>query len=86
MLERVPGAVMVLVLPPSREAQEARLRTRGDSEEHVAARLAVAAHEEEEGRALTHHVVVNDDLDRAVREVAGILGRYRTKPPVEGTV
>jgi len=33
--------------------------------------------EEEEGRRLAHHVVVNDDLDRAVEEVAGILGRHR---------
>ena len=83
VLEQVPGAVMVVVLPPSRAVQEARLRARGDSEEHVARRLAVAAEEERIGRALAHHQVVNDDLDGVVREVAGILARYRTPP--EGT-
>jgi guanylate kinase len=85
VLERVRGAVMILVLPPSREAQEARLRARGDGEDHVAKRLAVAAEEERVGRELAHHHVVNDDLDRAVREVAGILDGYRSTPPSEGS-
>lgn len=84
VLERVPGAVMVLVVPPSRAVQEARLRARGDSEDHVVKRIAVAEEEEKAGRALAHHVVVNDDLDRAVEEVAGILKGYRNPPP-EGT-
>ena len=84
VLERVPGVVMVLVVPPSRRVQETRLRARGDSEPHVQQRLAVAEEEERIGRALAHHVVVNDDLDRAVHEVAGILGGYRN-PPSEGT-
>lgn len=83
VLERVPGAVMILVEPPSREAQEARLRVRGDNDDHVAMRLAVADAEEQIARTLAHHVVVNDDLDRAVEEVAGILADYRT-PPAEG--
>jgi guanylate kinase len=91
VLERVPDAVMILVVPPSRRVQEARLRARGDSEEHVQKRLAVADEEEQVGRALAHHVVVNDDLDRAVQEVAGILDGYRRPPPSasstsEGTV
>jgi guanylate kinase len=85
VLERVPDAVMVLVVPPSREVQEARLRARGDSEDHVVKRLAVAAEEERIGRELAHHVVVNDDLAGSVEEVAGILDRYRTNPPSEGT-
>ena len=81
VLERVPSAVMVLVVPPSREVQEKRLRHRGDTDEHVQKRLRVADEEERVGRELAHHVVVNDDLDRAVGEVAGILGTYRNPPP-----
>ena len=84
VLERVPGAVMVLVVPPSRAVQEARLRARGDNADHIDKRIAVAAEEERIGRELAHHIVVNDDLDRAVEEVAGILRSYRT-PPAEGT-
>jgi len=80
VLERVPGAVMVLIVPPSRAHQRARLEARGDPPHHVDRRVAKAEEEEAEGRLLAHHVVVNDDLDRAVDEVAGILARYRTPP------
>jgi len=77
VLEHVPDAVMILIVPPSREHQRARLEGRGDPVEHVERRVAKAAEEEAEGRRLAHHVVVNDDLERAVAEVAGILDRYR---------
>jgi guanylate kinase len=82
ILERVPGALMILVVPPSRAHQRARLEARGDTEEQTSRRLAQAEEEEREGRALAHYVVVNDDLGRAVGEVAGILARHR--PPAEG--
>jgi len=80
VLELVPDAVMILVVPPSREHQRARLEARGDPREQVDRRVAKAAEEEAEGRRLAHHVVVNDDLGRAVEEVAGILAGYRTPP------
>lgn len=78
VLERCADAVMVLVVPPSPEVLARRMRARGDPEEHVARRVARAMEEEEAGRRLAHHVVVNDDVDRAVDELAGILGRFRT--------
>lgn len=74
---RHPDAVMVFVEAPSREAQEGRLRGRGDREELIARRLAAAPEEERAGRALADHIVVNDDLDRAIEEVAAILESYR---------
>jgi len=70
---RQPDAVVVFVEAPSRRDQEERLRARGDAEELIARRLAAAAQEEEAGRALADHVVVNDELPRAVEEVAAIL-------------
>jgi guanylate kinase len=75
--KQAPDAVMILIVPPSRAAQEERLRARGDDEEHIRRRLAVAEVEEREGRKLADHVVLNDDLDRAVAEVAGILADCR---------
>ena len=72
-----PDAVVILVLPPSREAQEARLRGRGDKEETIASRLARADEEERLGRVLADHVVVNDVLGRAVDEVVGIVESSR---------
>ena len=77
--KQAPDSVMILVVPPSREAQEARLRARGDDEEHIQRRLGVAETEERIGRTLADEVVTNDDLDRAVAEVAGILARYRER-------
>ncbi len=78
VLRSCPDAVMVLVVPPSPEALAERMRARGDDERHVAERVARAKEEEEAGRRLAHHVLTNDDLDRAVDELAGILHRFRS--------
>lgn len=75
--ERFPAARCILVEPPDRAELERRLRGRGDSEEHVQRRLALADLEVYGGREIADAVVVNDDLNRAVEEVAGILERYR---------
>ena len=77
VVEHHPEAVVILVVAPSPEAQAERMRGRGDDEEAIAARLALGAEEERVGRELAHHVVVNDDLDRAVQEVLDILDGYR---------
>jgi guanylate kinase len=76
---RHPGALVVLIVAPSTAAQEARLRARGDDEAHIRRRLEMAAREEADGRSIADAVVVNDDLDRAAGEVAGILERYRQR-------
>lgn len=75
--DRDPDAVVVFLEPPSRQAQEQRLRGRGDAEDVIARRLAAAPREEEAGRALADHIVVNDDLGRAVEDVAAILESRR---------
>ena len=72
-----PEAVVVFIEAPSRQAQEERLRRRGDREDVIARRLAAAPEEERTGRALADYVVVNDDLNRAVDEVAAILESRR---------
>ena len=77
VLREVPGARMVLVVPPSADVLAERMRARGDGESHVAERVVRAREEEEAGRRLAHDVVVNDDLERAVEEMAGIVDRYR---------
>jgi guanylate kinase len=79
--ERDPDAVIVLLLPPSPEIQAERLRRRGDDEAEVARRLERGAREELVGRALTPFVVVNNDVDQAVAEVAGILAAHRRADP-----
>jgi len=69
-----PEALMVFVEPPSLEVLEARLRGRGDTDEsQIARRLAAARWQMKRARGLFDHFVVNDQLERAIDEVAGIL-------------
>ncbi len=75
--DRCPDAKLIVVVPPSPADQEARLRARGDTEEHIRRRLQVGAEEERLGRENADAVVVNDDIARAAEEVAGIIARYR---------
>jgi guanylate kinase len=70
---RHADALLVLIVAPGRAAQEARLRARGDDEASVRRRLAVGATEEQLGRQLADEVIVNDDVDRAARQLAGII-------------
>jgi guanylate kinase len=72
-----PEAILIFVLPPSRQEQERRLRGRGDPEEKVAARLRKAEEEEPIGVALADYVVVNDDLDSTVEEMLAIVNHHR---------
>ncbi len=75
-----PESVLVFLVPPSRRAWEARLRGRGDDEESIRRRLEVGEREEELGRRLADHVVVNDDVARAADEVADIIiGRRKRR-------
>lgn len=75
--KRHPEAVLVFVRPPSREEQQRRLQGRGDPDHHVQTRLQKAEDEEREGAALADIVVVNDDLDRAVAELADAIRAAR---------
>jgi guanylate kinase len=72
-----PEAILIFVLPPSREEQQRRLRGRGDPEDKVDQRLQKALDEEPVGLAIADHVVVNDDLDRTVNEMMEIIGHHR---------
>jgi guanylate kinase len=73
--DEVPGAVTIFVKAPSFAELERRLRERAtESAGEIGLRLDVARHQLDlEGRF--DHVVVNDDLERAVDEVEGIVRR-----------
>ncbi len=75
--ERDPGAVIFLLTAPTIELLEQRLRGRGDQEEHVTRRLESTRREIERGRQLCDFEVVNDDVERASREILSILEGLR---------
>ena len=74
-----PDALLLFVVPPSREEQERRLRGRGDPGDKVLARLKKAEVEEPVGRALADHIVVNDDLDETIDEMLQIIETARDR-------
>lgn len=70
-----PEAVTIFLTTPSLEEYERRLTERGtESRETIERRLRTAAEELDLADRYAHRVV-NDDLDRAVREISGILAR-----------
>lgn len=69
----VPGAISIFILPPSRNALQERLTTRGqDHAEVIAARMAKAVNE------MSHYeqadyLVINDKFDQALADLQAIL-------------
>ena len=72
-----PEALLVFVMPPSRDEQQRRLQGRGDPDSHVEQRLKKAEAEEQLGGELADIVIVNDDLARAVGELRDFIGAAR---------
>jgi guanylate kinase len=70
--QKLPGAIAVFVIPPSRDDLERRIRDRGqDSEDEIRRRLD-RARQEMLSYGSYDFAVVNDDLERAGREVQAI--------------
>jgi guanylate kinase len=69
-----PRAVMIFILPPSTEVLAERLGHRGrDSAAVAAKRLGGAGTEIAAARQYYSHMVVNDDLEQAIKEVIQII-------------
>jgi guanylate kinase len=80
---QLPEALSVFILPPSRQALESRMRSRGQDSEAVIAQRLAAAREE-----MSHHgefdfLIVNDDFDTAVREMQSIFLASRLRRQVQ---
>ena len=72
-----PEANFIFIAPPSMEELERRLRSRGtEDEKHILMRLEKAK-EECAASSNFDHIVVNDDLDKAVDELSQIILSYR---------
>jgi len=81
---KVPNAVSVFILPPSREALEQRMRNRGQDSEAVIAQRLAAAREEMSHYGEFDYIIVNEVFEIAVEEMCAIFtaSRLRKEPQV----
>jgi guanylate kinase len=82
--EKVPDAVSVFILPPSRQALEQRMRSRGQDSDAVIAQRLAAAREEMSHYVEFDYLIVNEDFQTAVDEMCAIFiaSRMRREPQV----
>lgn len=81
--EKLPDAISIFILPPSKDALETRMRNRGqDSEEVIRQRLANAREEMSHYKEFDY-VVVNEHFDAAVSELRAIFQAQRLKCDVQ---
>ena len=73
--EKLPEAVSIFISPPSIEILEERLRSRStETEEKIQSRIATARHEMQFADSYDY-VVVNNELDAAVRDALAIISK-----------
>ena len=80
---KVPDAVSVFILPPSRQALEQRMRARGQDSEEVIQRRLAAAREEMSHYREFDYVIVNDVFEEAVAQMHAIFTASRLRREVQ---
>ena len=68
-----PACITVFVLPPSLEALEQRLKGRGKDNGQVIAKRLAAVREDVSHVAEFDYVIINDDLNEALRELNAVV-------------
>lgn len=77
LIARYPQSVTIFILPPSLEILEERLAARGtDSKESIDLRMRNAAIEIAT-KDEYHHLIINDDVEKAAAELEEIILSYR---------
>jgi guanylate kinase len=74
-----PEAISVFILPPSLDALEARLKARGQDDPEVIARRVMNARDEIRHVDEFDYVIINEDFNRAARELASIFEAERLR-------
>jgi guanylate kinase len=77
--ERVPGAVLVFILPPSYQELEQRLRRRGQDDAATIERRLAAAAREIGAFENYDYALVNDDFDQCVEGLKCIIRAARSR-------
>ena len=80
-----PDSIGVFILPPSRQALEERLRGRGQDAEEVIARRMRDAVSEMSHYAEFDYLVINDDFQTALAELAAIVTARRLRTEIQAS-
>lgn len=74
-----PQAVSIFILPPSVALLETRLKQRGQDDPEIIARRLAAAREEVSQVSKFDYVIINDQLDEALKDICCIIRAERLK-------
>lgn len=77
--KRFPQAILIFIKPPSLEELKRRLEKRGTEPEEVISKRLRLAEEELKEACKFDYVVVNEDLEKAISEISGIILKEREK-------
>jgi len=77
--EKLPGAASIFILPPSLEALNERLHSRGQDDKAIIAKRMQEAKSEISHHDEFEYIIVNDDFDTAKAELMTIIQAERLK-------
>lgn len=85
IIRRYPSSITVFIRPPSLDTLRQRLESRGaDSPDVIETRMINAKNEMAEAHRY-RHIIVNDDLETATRQLIQLIGGYRRNRPGAAT-
>jgi guanylate kinase len=79
LISRIPEAVSIFILAPSRQILEQRLRARGEDRDEVIERRLRDAAEEIRNYNQYHYVLINRDLDESAAVLGAIVRAERVR-------
>ncbi|MEJ2656125.1 MAG: guanylate kinase [Desulfobacterales bacterium] len=77
ILKKYPDTVTIFILPPSMDTLKKRLEMRGTDSIQVIEKRLVNARNEMAQKDLYRHIIVNDNLSKAIKELSAIFKKYR---------
>ena len=73
VMEKRPDSLSIFIVPPSFEELKNRLYKRGTEDEETIAKRLAAVEDEEKFKKYYQHIVLNDDVERAVGEIIDLI-------------
>ncbi len=80
ILEKYPDSITIFVMPPSLDVLRQRLEKRGTDTPEVIAKRLENAKAEIAQKNIYRHVIVNDALPEAIKQLTAIIQRYLNGP------